>query len=256
MIAELGPGDPLGIGLAGLITGAEKYYAFDVYEFADSKKNIQVLDELVRLFKQRTAIPGDKRFPRVIPKLDSYEFPGHILDDEYLDQALNTERIALIRDSVNNTDKGNSMINYVVPWYDPAIIQQETMDMIYSQAVLEHVDNLRSSYDALRLWLKPNGYMSHAIGLESHGTNKRWNGHWTYSDLTWRLLRGKRPYLLNRAPHSTHIDLLLERGFEIRCDLKVKAPSEIERNELAVRFKNLSEDDLTTSGVFIQSQIS
>ena len=43
------------------------------------------------------------------------------------------------------------------------MIQKESVDMIYSQAVLEHVDELPGVYGAMRRWLQANGVMSHQI---------------------------------------------------------------------------------------------
>jgi hypothetical protein len=60
--------------------------------------------------------------------------------------------------------------------------------MVFSQAVFEHVVDLRGTYEALRRWLKPGGVMSHQIDFKAHGTAKRWDGHWAYSDFIWKLL--------------------------------------------------------------------
>ena len=133
------------------------------------------------------------------------------------------------------------------------VIKEKSIDMIYSQAVLEHVDNLSYSYETLCRWLKPDGFMSHAIDFRCHGTAKIWNGHWTYSDMVWKLVKGKRPYLLNRQPHSVHVDLMKKVGFEIICDMKTKDTSGIERKSLASRFKKMSDDDLVTNTTFIQA---
>jgi len=40
IVAELGPGDSIGIGLAALISGCEKYYGFDVVEYANIERNL------------------------------------------------------------------------------------------------------------------------------------------------------------------------------------------------------------------------
>src|SRR5262245_51065395 len=47
VVAELGPGDSLGTGLAWLIAGAERYLAFDVRRYATAEQNTQVFDALV-----------------------------------------------------------------------------------------------------------------------------------------------------------------------------------------------------------------
>ena len=252
-VAELGPGDSLGIGLAALISGVDKYFAFDVVEHANAERNLKIFDQLVALFREREAIPGGAEYPDVKPSLESYEFPADILSESRLRHALGESRIERIRGSVVNVQRADSLIQYKVPWHDASILGRESVDMIYSQAVLEHVDDLRPAYKAMRLWLKPTGYMSHQIDFRSHGTADEWNGHWTYSDFIWKVVRGKRSYLLNREPHSAHIAILKEEGFRVVCDRTVKAQSAVTRDDLAPRFRSMSDDDFTTSGAFIQA---
>ncbi len=256
VIAELGPGDSLGIGLAALISGVNKYYAFDVIEYASSQRNIKVFDELISLFKKRKKIPDEAEFPEIKPRLESCEFPSHILSNDHLNLMLKDDRIDSIRNALLNMGNlpGNKIqISYFVPWYDSNIIKEATVDMVYSQAALEHVEDLKHIYETLYRWLKPGGFMSHQIDFKSHGLASEWNGHWTYSDFVWKIIKGKRSYLLNREPHSKHIELIRKAGFEITCDIQFKNESKIQRKYLKSRFKNLSEDDLNTSGAFIQA---
>jgi len=253
IVAELGPGDSLGIGLAALISGCDKYFAFDVVEHSNTERNLQIFDELVSLFRNRVAIPGDDEFPKVKPYLDEYYFPADIFDESRLHDALEESRIKKIRDAISHPQLNNSLVRYKVPWYDASVLENESVDMIYSQAVLEHVDDLRDTYKSMWLWLKPTGYISHQIDFKCHGTADEWNGHWVYSDFMWKLIRGKRPYLLNREPHSSHLAILKEEGFKILCDKKIKSESIFTIDDLSQRFKSISEDDLTTSGAFIQA---
>lgn len=253
IVAELGPGDSLGIGMAALISGCDKYFAFDVVEHSNTERNLKIFDELVELFRNREAIPGDDEFPKVKPYLDNYDFPADILDESRLQYALEESRIEKIRDGISNPQINRSLVQYKVPWYDANILEKESVDMVYSQAVLEHVDDLRNTYKSMHLWLKPAGYISHQIDFKCHGTADEWNGHWVHSDLSWKLIRGGMPYLLNREPHSTHLTILKEEGFNILCDKKVKSESIFTLDDLAPRFKSISEDDLTTSGAFIQA---
>jgi hypothetical protein len=253
VVAELGPGDSIGVGLAALITGAEKYYALDVVEYANTQKNLEIFDELVTLFKNREAIPNEAEFPLLKPYLTSYEFPNYILDDNHLNSMINDDRIDRIKKSIINMDKDNSFITYRVPWFEADVIEAESVDMISSQAVLQYVDDLRTTYEALYSWLKPGGFMSHQISFTCHGTADEWNGHWKYSDFVWNLVRGRYPYL-NREPCSTHINLINEAGFRIVYEKKVKTSLRFGARDLATRFRNISEDDLTTSGIFIQAE--
>jgi SAM-dependent methyltransferase len=251
--AELGPGDSLGIGIAALLSGVEKYFAFDIVEYANLEKNLEIFNDLVSLFQNREKIPGEDEFPKVKPYLESYEFPSYILTDDRLERALKSDRLNRIKKSIAHPDWEESVIHYKVPWFDPNVLDRNSVDLIFSQAVLEHVDDLPNVYKAMQLWLKPDGLISHQIDFKSHGIAEKWNGHWTYSDFLWKLLKGKRPYLINREPHSAHIRLLGEEGFRLKCDNKIKAESLLSRNELARRFQYMTDEDLTTSGAFIQA---
>jgi hypothetical protein len=251
IVAELGPGDSLGIGLAALISGAEYYYAFDIVEHVDQQRNVAIFDDLVALFKNREDIPGEQEFPGVYPQLDSYGFPSEVLTDQWLDSALNADRIGRLRESVVDMSGGDSVMQYRVPWCDSSVLEENAVDMIFSQAVLEHVDDLAETYQAMYSWLRPSGFMCHQIDFRSHGFADEWNGHWAYSDLVWKLYRGKRAFLLNREPHSTHIGLLQKTGFKVLFDKQVTSTSNIDRSRLSHRFCDLSDEDLTTSGAFI-----
>jgi hypothetical protein len=245
-VAELGPGDSIGIGLAALLCGADRYYGLDALPLANLRRNLQVFNELIGLFQARAAIPGDDEFPGVEPRLRSYEFPDAILTcpDE--------GRIERIRRSIEDPVNSESMIRYVAPWWNPEIIERGGVNMIFSQAVLEHVDDLETAYCAMQAWLAPGGWLSHQIDFGCHDTAHEWNGHWTYGDWTWRMLRGRRAFLINRAPHSTHLRLLREAGFAIVCDETATAPA-VDRRRLAARFAPMSDADLTTRGAFIQA---
>jgi hypothetical protein len=125
--------------------------------------------------------------------------------------------------------------------------------MVFSQAVLEHVNDLGFTYTALFHWLRPGGIMSHRIDFKCHGTAAEWNGHWLYPDLVWRMIKGNRPFLINREPHSTHLRLLEENGFELACDLPNQRPSSYSLQDFAPHFRVMTEEDRTTSGAFMQA---
>jgi SAM-dependent methyltransferase len=254
-MAELGPGNSLGVGLAALLSGVENYYALDIVRYAHTERDLVLFDELVDLFTKRAGRPS-KGWPDFDQHLDVNFFPSHILTEKVLDAALAQERVEFIRNAVlnMNSDGNRITIKYVVPWSEPHVVMKESVDMILSHSVLEHVDDLEATYKAFALWLKPKGWISHQIDFRSHGLSKEWNGHWAYSDWLWRIIVGRRPYLINRQPCSTHLTLVKENGFEILCHLKRNRPDGIKRSQLAPRWGNLSEDDLTCSETFVQAQ--
>ena len=107
------------------------------------------------------------------------------------------------------------------------------MDWIFSQAVMEHVDDLAETYLACFRWLRLGGVMTHQIDFRCHNTAREWNGHWARPDLTWRLIRGGRPFLLNREPYSRHRGLMRTAGFEMLGEQLVSLPAGISRAALA-----------------------
>ena len=258
VVGELGPGDSLGSGVMALLTGVSTYVGLDVVKYADTSRNLALLDELVRLLQNRAALPDEKEFPETKPYLASYEFPARTMTDARLARCLAPARIAAIRRALEHVgetvrvDNGEEItITYRVPWFDPSVIQRGSLDMVYSQAVLEHVDDLTTTYRALADWLKPGGVASHQVSLVSHGVTPEWNGHWSISDPVWKLIRGRRPYLLNREPASRHVKMLRESGLEIVKEEPVQQASDIARSRLAPRFRYFSEGDLTTKAIYL-----
>ena len=182
-IAEIGPGASLGIGLSAMLSGVDSYFAFDIIRHTNSEINLKMLEDLILLFKQRSNIPDDLEFPKLYPKISSYEFPKQILSEDILRESLGDDRIAKIKEQLLNPLESNLtkgiQISYRVPWYDLQIIQPESIDLIISQAVLEHVIELEAAFKIMNLWLKKGGYISHEIDYKAHETHNIWNGHWT-----------------------------------------------------------------------------
>jgi hypothetical protein len=255
-VAELGPGGSIGAGLTALLSGASRYVGLDVVQHLSNERNVRIVDDLLELFRARENIPGDEEFPACYPKLASYEFPHQVLTRERLAWALSQERIDCIRKGLDQlcdaSRSHDSVIRYIVPWHDAAVIEEGTVDMVFSQAVLEHVIDLDNAYRAMAKWLRRGGVMSHQVDLTSH-ENGTWNEHWEYSDLGWRLARGRHPYTLNRQPHSTHVAFHSKYGFRIVCDAKTKDTEGTPRHKLNRKYRDLSGEDLTTKKCFIQA---
>jgi SAM-dependent methyltransferase len=258
VVAELGPGDSLGTGLAALLSGARRYFALDVVEHANVTLNLAVFDELAGLFRAREDIPGESEYPGVKPYLDDYSFPLDLIGEEVLAEALEPGRLAGIRDCLKSLDgkgagKSDAPVVYQVPWYDSAVLQRETVDMVFSQAVMEYVEDLPHAYQAIHAWLKPGGVSSHQIDYKCDRTADRWNGHWAHSRLVWYLANRKRLTHVNRKAHSEHIQEQLASGFRINCQKLIENTSGLQREELRPGFRHLPDGDLVTSGAYILS---
>jgi SAM-dependent methyltransferase len=252
-VAELGPGDSIGTGIAAVLTGAERYYAFDLVAHANTPRNLQIFDGLVELFRARADIPDGNEYPRVRPTLADYRFPADLLSEERMQAALEPRRLAMIRESIMNTDSRDSMTQYRAPWSTNDAVERSSLDLVYSQAALEHVDGLAEVYRAMYAWLKPGGYMSHQIDFKCHDHAREWNGHWAYSDFMWKLVRGKDVWLINRLPYSAHLRLMKSSGFKVVGEQLVTRESNVKRSQLAPRFRHIPEQDLSTSDALVQA---
>lgn len=255
VVAELGPGDSLGVGFCALLSGCEKVIYLDVVKFWNVKRNLQIFDELVELFKQRSMIPDNKEFPKVKPELTDYFFPNRFLSDDLLNQSLDLNRLNKIRNEIKDIDNPNNIyIKYSIPWYDSKVIETNSIDFILSQAVLEHVEDLSNTYKSMSLWLKPGGFMSHDIDFKSHGITKSWNGHWLFSDWEWKIVQGGEDCLINREPVSKHKELLDQFKFDIIIEKNNFRQSEIDKSHLSHSFIGLTMNDLTTPEAYILSK--
>jgi SAM-dependent methyltransferase len=250
VVAELGPGDALGVGLCALLSGARRYIGLDRIAFGLRADNVTLLDELIEMFHRREPIPDDVEMPGVHPKLDDYAFPSGVVTDEALAASLSPKRVARLREALQGSlaFSDDALLSLVAPWDADDQVHAASVDLLVSQAVLEHVDDVDAAYSAMRRWLKPQGLMSHRIDYTCHGITHDWFGHWTVSPAMWRVVRGRRAYLVNRLPHSAHVAALKRNGFEIlEC---LPTPSGTPAPAAEVRISH-DASDLSIQGAFV-----
>jgi len=249
VVAELGPGPSLGVCIAAVLTGTERALALDLVDFARSAHNLQIATEILDLLMNRAAIPDDREFPGMYPKLDDYRFPNDMLSDARMRVALAKSRVRQIMRSLDpsNEPSDTDMVEYRAPWYTDDVVRVGSVGLVISQAVLEHVDELGSTYDAMGRWLAPAAFASHVIDFRSHSLTKGWDGHLQYSPRLWRIVRGRRPYLLNRASPGQHLHRASAAGLSaVACERQITTPS-LARSRLAASFASWSDDDRCTS---------
>jgi SAM-dependent methyltransferase len=234
IVAEIGPGSTLGAGLAALFSGANKYYALDVQNYINQKTLLKYFDEILLIFNSRKSGRND--------------FPSHILSEEILSKSLAKERINDIRFDLESNFGSSKYIKYFVPWTDEKLRIDFHIDFIFSQCVLEHVDNLEYCYESMNKWLKPGGYASHLVDFQSHAFTKHWNGHWAFSKMEWERIKGSNAWAINREPLSKHQIYAINSGFEIlEFNRRSSTFRGINRNELNPEFSWLLDSDLNTA---------
>lgn len=252
VVAELGPGDSLGTGVAALLTGASTYIAVDLVEYAASTKNVEMVAAISDLLSRRAPVPGiDALGPDEVAES---RFPSEILDDARVQKVLAPGRVNAIRAAVAQpgTEHDGVSVSYTAG-QGRTFELVDLADVVFSQAVLEHVDDLEQVYGASSAILRRGGFASHAIDFKSHHFARGWNGHWTFSDREWGMVRGRRRYAINREPLSTHLRLIEAAGLEIVNVQRTLRESAIARRDLSARFRSISDEDLRTSSALVQA---
>jgi hypothetical protein len=248
-VAELGPGSSFGVGFAALIAGAQKYYGLDLLDHSDSTENLRIFDDLVGMFARRAAIPAQGTHSRTFPDLSEYGFPAYLAGVE---TSGNAERMSAIRaDIVGQTKR---FFEVAAPWSDAHIVREGSVDWLISHSVLEHVDDLVPTYRDMALWLRPGAYATLLVDFYSHDLTSEWNGHWAVGEDVWRLIRGKRPYLINRAPLATHLDLASQNGLVLRALIRNKRFDGMLPSEFRPPFDAISDEDARTRMAFLVVQ--
>lgn len=246
-VAELGPGDSLGAGIAALLCGAKKYTALDIADYGAINRNLPVFYALVDKFKARKAIPSNAVFPRLFPELSIYEFPKSLTETEFV----TASHLAQIESSLSLAQSDNSLIKTISNWDNADGIECGTIDFVFSHAVMFYVDDLLDAYSKLFQWLKPGGLMAHQIDFSCLYFHRDWYAHWCMPELIWRCLKGQRHYFLNRAPLSAHLYAMRVAGFCVESVKPTVAETICPRASLADKFRHLSDEDLNTKGAYI-----
>lgn len=212
---ELGPGDSLASAILAHAVGAKKTYLVDVGPFAENSSSIygQVVQEI--------------------------EERGYSLSD--LKGISGTNDLLKRTGAVYLTNGLRSLRN----------IPSESVDIIWSQAVLEHIrihevpDVLRE----LRRILRPTGIMSHRIDYKDHlggGLNNL-----RFPSKIWEAeLMASSGFYTNRVRNSEYLRLIEDAGFHVISAKPGKWDAvPIRRKNLAVEFQTLSDEDLITRNV-------
>lgn len=247
VLLELGPGSSLGTGLAAVLLGVERYVALDMEDHRDPEHDIAILHELVQLYEARTAIrAGDNGgivFPLPLTKAPSTEL------DPVLARTLQPDFVAGL---VAELRQGwGQRLQFVAPWQGTTKVTPASVDWLLSHSVMEHVDDLEGTYAAFAEWVRPGGYMTHLIDFSSHTLADHWNGHWAIGDLTWSMMRGRRPYLLNRQSRSRHLDLLRANGFEVLDEIRDEPGDGLQPTDFAERFRDMQAADANVQMSFV-----
>jgi SAM-dependent methyltransferase len=151
-------------------------------------------------------------------------------------------------------DEVLGQVRYVSPCsIESAPFEDASFDIVISQACFEHFADPAAAVANIARMLRPGGVTTHAIDLRDHRDFSKPLRFLRYRDLTWRLAMSRRPAAPNRWRSSDYEREFETAGLEIvdllRDDTVVV--TEVERRSFAPRFRDLSLDDLGTTGIFV-----
>lgn len=250
-LAEIGPGDSLGIGMAAMYGGVDTYYAFDMIKHTNIEMNSAINHQLLKFYQDQKEIPnGTYQLRNTNPVLSNYQFPASLLN---FDLSYYQQRNQYIQTNIELLESNNSNISYVVPWMGKKQNHVKDIDMIISQAVMEHVDDIEFAYGEMYRWLKKGGIISHQIDFKAHEITKEWDGHFYLNQGIWNVLAHGRKYPINRLPFSAHISAIQNAGFAIKNIIPVINKNNFPDKSSRVKGINFQKDDFITSSALIQA---
>jgi SAM-dependent methyltransferase len=233
-----------------MLCGADRLQALDVVRYASAGHNQSVLEELAGLLRARAPIPDEAEFPGVFPTLDDYSFPEHLMPADELRRTLDPDRVTRIGLALRG-EESDVAVDYRVPWNARAPTSPERVDLLYSQAVLEHVEDPAATWQEMARWVAPGGAISHVIDLRSHRLTAQWDGHLQYPDFWWRVVKGRRPYLLNRRSPTEHLGWIESNGFRALSASRAGKTPALRPQDLAAPFRQWSDEDRQTATVHL-----
>jgi SAM-dependent methyltransferase len=221
-LMEYGPGDLPGVAALMVARGAEKVYCIDRFPLVNlSEKNARVLGQLV------ASCTGVER-ERLLSCLLDAANPGAGFDPRRIQYVVKPGGLSGLR---------------------------ETVDLVFSRAVLEHVNDLDATFADMSAALRPGAAAIHLVDLRSHGLHKANPLDFlAWSPGLWDLM-----YSEKGVPNRWRIDRYRKALKTLPIDLQALEPTQLATAEqvaevrpmLADPFRTISDDDLRWLGFWL-----
>jgi SAM-dependent methyltransferase len=215
-VCELGPGDTVTVALLFLAYGASRVICFDRFPLVqDKQKNTLIAKRLLEILPE-----AQKAY---LQKVISFDDRGYVTWD-------------------------GSRLCYLYNKKEALEIEAETVDLLVSNAVLEHVFDLEGLFREMSRTMKAGAVMVHAADLGPHQLSFNTPLDFlTIPEWRWKLMTSHRG-APNRARKSHYERLLAKYGFDILKFEVTEHFTQTDIDMIATRFpllrETMSMDDL------------
>jgi len=206
-ILEIGPGKSLLLAIIFILKGAKKVYLVDKYKkIFDNSINLMLYNLFIKYY---------------ITRHNSHNFTDF--------DSIKKKIIYFSKNAIENFN----------------ILRKETIDFIFSNAVLEHVYNLKLTIEKINLLLKKGGITYHQVDLKDHVhiRDKCYLDFLKYPEKYWRFIGDT-----NRIRYSQYLKIFKKFNFDLleinSRKLKSKGISIIKK-DFNKEFQKLSDEDLS-----------
>ncbi len=221
-LLEYGPGDVPGVAMLMVAHGANQVLCVDRFPLVRmSPKNVQIVKLMLEHLPQLQRERAEACFRQAVqPQLG--------FDPRFIDYLISPSGLSGL---------------------------ENEMDLVFSRAVLEHVNDLPATFRDMYAALKPGGIAIHLVDLKSHGLHRKSPLDFLcWPAWLWSLMYSEKG-VPNRLRVNAYRDAVAQSGLEI-LTLKptlLASPDDVcaVRPELATPFKDLSEEDLSWLGFWL-----
>jgi len=228
VVAEIGPGQTPNLLYAAFLFGAHRVIGFDTVEYLDtSTSNVEAVKSTEIWI--RAAIECN-----VLP-----------------------EGFSIRKNNYRNFNTLPPGI-FDIRRYDGhrLPIEDESIDLIWSKSVLEHVKNYGVLINEMTRVMKRGGAMCHIIDLRDHYTlsnAKDWLRFLRYSEYQWDMMASNRSSWCNRLRAPEWLDAFKKAQLKLVYKEYIRQAfhPDFYREQLAERFKHFSDEDLKVSWLYI-----
>lgn len=228
-IVDFGCGvwSPLGASAIFYINGARTAIAIDLEPCINPERSAYALCELLL---ECIADPEKWHFSSI----DRKDFIKRVLSFD----------LKKLRAGDLNGGIANTGVQHLVGDIQELLTEEECVDIIFSNTVLEHIDDMKILVTCFYKILSGNGMMIHNIDFTDHRVNS------DPSKNKWSFMTnaGGDSVGINKLRYSDIERIFVNAGFKMVDSHKViEKPSEEVRKSFKAEYSNLSDDDISTT---------